>query len=279
MIGDHPVLVAFEQSVLDQDKVLRSHGRSPIPRRKAREAFRWVSNLCSPTNRVAERHATALRERLRAQPGRAVILVVGGGTIGSGALGLYDDDLVDIVGFDIYASPHTQFIADAHAIPLADGSVHAVWVQAVLEHVLDPFHVVEEIERVLIPNGLVYAETPFLQQVHEGAYDFMRFTESGHRWLFRRFERLNSGVVAGPGTQLAWTMDHATRALFRSKLAGRAVRLFSFWTRVIDRVASPPFAIDDASCVFFFGRKTGVELTPREIIDHYQGAQRSKASR
>ena len=47
-----------------------------------------------------------------------------------------------------------------------------------------------------VSDGVVYAETPFLQAVHEGPWDFTRFTESGHRWLFRAFERLDSGVVA-----------------------------------------------------------------------------------
>ncbi len=84
-----------------------------------------------------------------------------------------------IAAFDIYYSANVQFIADAHSILLRDASVDAVVIQAVLEHVLDPQQVVDEIWRVLKPSGLVYAETPFLQHVHEGAYDFTRFTESG----------------------------------------------------------------------------------------------------
>jgi len=55
----------------------------------------------------------------------------------------------------------------------------AVWIQAVLEHVLDPVRVVAEIHRVLRPGGLVYSEIPFMQEVHEGAYDFTRFRLSG----------------------------------------------------------------------------------------------------
>ncbi|CAH2407660.1 hypothetical protein MES5069_620012 [Mesorhizobium escarrei] len=34
-----------------------------------------------------------------------------------------------------------------------------------------------------------------MQQVHEGAYDFTRFTELGHRWLFRRFETISRGAL------------------------------------------------------------------------------------
>ena len=73
----------------------------------------------------------------------------------------------------------------------------AVICQAVLEHVLEPASAVSEIHRVLRRDGLVYAETPFMQQVHERAYDFSRFTQSGHRWLFRRFSEISAGPIGG----------------------------------------------------------------------------------
>ena len=116
------------------------------------------------------------------------MVVVGGGANQHGLDRLYQDPSINVIGFDIYGSDLVQFIADGHSIPLASGSVDAVVVQAVLEHVLDPPQVVREIHRVLRPDGIVYAETAFMQQVHEGAYDFTRYTESGHRWLFRDFE-------------------------------------------------------------------------------------------
>jgi SAM-dependent methyltransferase len=247
-----------------------------VPRGAARGALRPLRDLLVPPNRVAARHAALLLEQLRSRTARPTVLVVGGGTIGSGADALYATQAVDLVAFDVYASPHTQWIADAHAIPLADRSMDAVWVQAVLEHVLDPGRVVGEIARVLADDGLVYAETPFLQQVHEGAYDFTRFTESGHRWLFRGFERLDSGVVAGAGTQLVWSVDYAARGLFRSTVAGRLARLGGFWLHALDRLVPEPHAVDDAACVFFYGRRSQQEITPREIVAHYRGAQRPR---
>ena len=245
-----------------------------MPRRKVSGVMRLLRDLYSPPNRVAERHTVLLRERLAAIGRRPTLLVVGGGTVGSGASALYDEDGTDVIAFDIYTSPNTQFIADAHSIPLCDRSIDAVWVQAVLEHVLDPGRVVNEIEWVLADDGLVYAETPFLQQVHEGPYDFTRFTESGHRWLFRRFELLDSGVVAGPGTQIAWSIDYAVRALFRSPLAGRVARVLGSGAHLLDRLVPRRFAVDDASCVYFYGRKSEREISPREIVAHYMGAQR-----
>lgn len=279
IVAGQPALVDFDRSILSEESLRRAGGASLVPRASGHGPTRLLRGICSHHNTVAERHARLLRER-PARPGSApIVLVVGGGTIGHGAGFLYQGDDLALIAFDLYASPHTQFIADAHDIPLGDGSVDAVWVQAVLEHVLDPARVVAEIERVLTPDGLVYAETPFLQPVHEGAYDFTRFTESGHRWLFRRFERLGSGVVAGPGDQLVWSLQHAARALFRSKRAGQAVGLAAAWLRVLDRIAPEPFGVDGASCVYFFGRRCSSELTPREIVAHYQGAMRRAPER
>ncbi len=178
-----------------------------------------------------------------------------------------------MIGIDIYLSGFVRVIAGAHQIPFAEGVFDGVIVQAVLEHVLDPNLVVEEIWRVLKPDGLVYAETPFLQQVHEGPYDFTRFTESGHRWLFRKFESLDSGVVAGPGLVLQWSIDYLIRGLFGSKTAGIRSRRLTCAARWLDSRIKSDYAVDSASCVFFFGRRSNETLTSHEIALHYKGAQ------
>ena len=122
----------------------------------------------------------------------------------------------------------TSLICDAHDIPFADGCFDGVIVQAVLEHVMDPGRCVEEIHRVLGDNGLVYAETPFIQQIHMGRYDFTRYTHSGHRRLFRRFEEIASGPVGGPGMALAWAYQVLSFELCLVASAARsASRLFS----------------------------------------------------
>ena len=131
-----------------------------------------------------------------------------------------------------------------------------------------------QIHRVLRPDGLVYADTPFLQQVHDGPYDFTRFTDSGHRYLFRDFERIDSGTVAGAGTQLAWSIDYFFRALFRSQMAGLGARLVFSWLAHLDRYLDPRYSIDGASSVYFLGRKSPSRLSPQDIIGYYQGAQR-----
>ena len=136
---------------------------------------------------------------------------------------------------------------------------------------LEPTVVAKEIHRVLRTGGIVYADTPFLFPVHEGPYDFTRFTDSGHRSLFRSFERIDSGSTAGAGTALRWSVDYFVRALTRSALLGRVVALCFFWLSYADRILDPKHSLDSASSVFFLGRKTVVPITEAEIIDYYQG--------
>jgi SAM-dependent methyltransferase len=276
-VGRWPVLIDFEGSVVTPDG-LRAAGGDPGSTKPSIDRLpRWLRPLWKPPNRVAAENVGRLRSLL---PGPSpLIVVIGGATMGNGLERLYADRTARLIGFDIYASPLTQFIADAHRIPLAAASVDGVIVQAVLEHVLDPAQVVTEIHRVLRPDGLVYAETPFMQQVHAGPYDFVRFTGSGHRYLFRAFEEISAGPVTGPGTQLLWSMDHLTRALVRSKLAGRLVRGMFAWLRWLDPLADRRFALDGAGACYFLGRRAEHELRPSDIVGYYQGAQRAPGPR
>jgi SAM-dependent methyltransferase len=272
-VGGQPVLVDFDESILDREEAAGAGPGTPLV------SHRWglerlppgVRRLWKPYNVVSARNVDLLLSRL-ARP--ATVLVVGSGTLGNGVERLYADDRIRTVGFDVYQSAFTQFVADAHRIPLADESVDAVLVQAVLEHVLEPGQVVAEIRRVLRPGGLVYAETPFLQQVHAGAYDFTRFTSSGHRYLFRGFEELASGPVAGPGTQMLWSVDHLVRGVLRSELAGKLARALFFPLRYLDAVVPEAYAMDNASAYFFLGSRADRELSPHEVVGYYRGAQR-----
>ncbi|GAA2758388.1 hypothetical protein GCM10009872_37480 [Actinopolymorpha rutila] len=278
IVGDWPVLVDFERSVLSRDEVSAWAGTSGRARRELHRSRVGaippaVRRIWKPVNRIAEKNIAKLIGLMPDDCRR--VLVIGGGTLGNGVDALYRSAPdVELIGMDLYASDLTVVVADGHALPLADGCIDAVITQAVLEHVLDPGQVVAEIHRVLRDDGLVYAETPFLQHVHAGAYDFTRFTASGHRYLFRRFEQIDAGPVAGPGTQLLWSVDHLARGLARSQDAGRIVRALFFWLRFLDRMVPRRYANDCASGVFFLGRRSEIELTPREIVDYYPGAQR-----
>lgn len=268
-----PVLIDPEASIIDVATVLASGGSSPVARAYGGRLLNSVKRrLAHPRNTTAERYVGRLATDLVTETeGRPRVLVIGGGTIGNGIESLYDDPRLDLLAFDVYASDNIQFLADGHQLPLKDGSVDGVLIQAVLEHVLDPQTVVAEIRRVLRPGGLVFAGTPFMQQVHEGPYDFTRFTESGHRYLFRHFAVRDSGVTAGLGTQLLWSIVYFGRGIhFR---VGQIARVIFFWLPKLDRRLNPRATVDGASGVFFYGHTSTEVVTPAEIVGYYSGAQ------
>lgn len=258
VIHGRPVLVDFADSVLDRAATLSTDAGSLIPRfdRQGRPHPQVAANV------------TRLSSLL---PQASRLLVIGGGEDkhGLGCLTARPD--VVTITFDIYANAQTDFVADAHSIPIVDESVDCVVIQAVLEHVLNPWVVVGEILRVLRPGGLVYAETPFLQQVHEGAYDFTRFTESGHRWLFREFEMVDSGAIGGPILVMAWTTDYLLRGLRAHRLVRSLLKRISNKLLRFDAFLNRTIAADSASAVYFTGRKKTdhLPLTPADIIKFY----------
>lgn len=222
------------------------------------------------SNPVAARSAEVMLREIRALAEVPRLLIIGGGAIGSGADALYRATDVQLIGTDVYASVHTQYVADAHHLPFADGCFHGVWIQAVLEHVLDPPVVANEIYRVLGSDGVVYADTPFMQQVHEGAYDFTRFTLSGQRWLFRRFEEIDSGPAAGAGSALLWSLRYFLRALGAGNRVATVLTAPFFWLRLLDRMTQRQANADAASGTYFLGRKSDTALAPAEMIAYYR---------
>jgi SAM-dependent methyltransferase len=268
VVAGQPALIDFDESILDRAELLASAGSSNVERNDGVLA-RAVPRILFGYNRVAEARAGQILADVKTSTLPARLLVIGGGAVGSGVQAMYDDPEVQVIGTDIYHSPHTTLIADGHRLPFADQSVDGVWIQAVLEHVLDPQQVVAEIHRVLRPDGLVFADTPFMQQVHEGAYDFTRFTLSGHRWLFRHFALIDAGTSGGAGMASLWSVRYLARAMTGSGPLGTLIQLAFFWLRFIDRWAGPRDTADAASAVYFYGRKSPTPITPKDIVAFY----------
>jgi SAM-dependent methyltransferase len=268
--GGTPVLIDFEQSIVDRRKFLADGGGDDMERHalSSPRAYRWVKRLTG-ANRCAARNAELFIALLKLRRARPIVVIVGGGTRGIGSDRLWTDPQIKLISFDIYDSPNVQFLADAHAMPLPDGSVDGVWVQAVLEHVLGPAQVVSEIHRVLGPEGLVYAETPFMQQVHEFQYDFFRVSHSAHRWLFRGFDELASGAVGGAGTALNWSIKYLVWCLTGSQTASRVTSLCFAWLRLLDGLGSRRRRLDSACGLYFLGRRSETAIAPRDMISYY----------
>jgi SAM-dependent methyltransferase len=209
-------------------------------------------------------------------PHNAKILVMGGGTKGAGIDPIYSVRNFEVIGADVYLGPYTKIICDAHDIPFENDTFDCVIIQAVLEHVLDPQRCVDELYRVLKKRGLVYSETPFMQQVHMRQYDFMRFTHLGHRKLFKFFEEIESGVVAGPGAALAWSYTYFLRSFGRSKRSIKVLTKFAYFTAFFFKyfdhlLINRPGSYDAASGFYFIGVKSEISLSDSDLIRQFRG--------
>jgi SAM-dependent methyltransferase len=268
-----PVLVDFNESVFSIEDYQNNSADGSILSRKRSNLQKFVFRLMWGSGRTAAKNLDVFINHLLDAVPKPTILVVGGGAIGNGIDNLYTDSRVNLISFDVYSSTITDFVADAHSIPLKNDCIDGVWIQYVLEHVLDPEKVASEISRVLKPRGMVYAETPFLQHVHEKNYDFTRFTESGHRWLFRNFEPIATGSATGPGTALVWSLRAFIAALARSKKVGKIATLFFFWLRFFDYLMPENYSSDGASSVYFLGQKSESSIQPSEIVTFFRGVK------
>ena len=276
LASGQPVLVDFDQSVFRRADY--NDTNDPLTNVQFAGSLRtfkqtWrerIRSFIPGRNPVASKNSVAFLKALKQRTPTPTVLIIGGGSLGAGTKTLYDDPTVTVVAIDVYPSPHIQLIADAHRLPFKDHMFDGVWIQAVLEHVLEPHVVVDQIYRVLTADGVVYAETPFMQQVHEGAYDFTRFTLSGHRWLFRNFSQIDAGVISGAGTVLVWAIRYFWRALGVGSKMATLLTVPFFWLRFFDRFMRGVAAADGAGGFFFLGSKRDKVMHPTEIIAYYR---------
>ncbi len=89
---------------------------------------------------------------------------------------------LDYVGLDILPGPNVDVVGDAHELAtiFPERRFVAVFSTSVFEHLLMPWKVVLELNRVLVPGGLVYTSTHQTWPMHEEPWDFWRF--SPHSW-------------------------------------------------------------------------------------------------
>lgn len=176
-----------------------------------------------------------------------------------------------VVYTDVAIGAGIDFVCDAHDLPFESGSFDLVIAAAVLEHVADPYLVVEEIHRVLKPNGLVYASAPFLQPIHLGAYDFTRWTYTGYRRLFRYFEEVALEPVLGPGSTMAYSIQYFITSFSGKKKLRSLLNLFGLLLsrpfKLLDKVLlKQRSTLGFAAGYGFIGRRSETPLSDRELV-------------
>ena len=271
--GGVPALLRADNALFPRAAFEDSSSLSPGDRGLAAKLGRLLPRISVnlSNRRCLERFAAHLGGRT------ARVLVVGGGTQRT----WLDERFaghpnVELVYTDIDKASLVDCFCDAHDLPFEDACFDGVITTAVLMHVLYPEKAASEIHRVLKPSGLLYSEIGFMQQVIEGAYDFTRYSLSGHRRLFNQFNELEAGMVAGPATALSWALENFVLTFISAsflRLAAKAVfRLSAFWLKYLDYLFQHwPQAMDGASCTYFLGEKIDSAISDAAIIERYVG--------
>ena len=268
LVRDIPIL--FPDARIDSPSLPESYkDRTPRKSKAERLLLRILSVAHTPDAKAAMSNFIA---QILAKPGSSV-LVIGGGAVPNDIKAIYEAKQSRVISLDIYASPSTNLCADGHTLPIQDSSVDFVLIQAVLEHVFSPEQVVKEIHRVLRPGGVVYADTPFMYPVHEGAYDFLRFSLTGHRWLFRGFKEIDSGPSLGCGSTFMLSARYFFKALTGSRIMAAALTIPFAAAKLLERFIDRRYHVDAGAGMYFVGSKSEEEISQADAISGYAGAQ------
>ena len=235
--------------------------------------FTFLKKIIKGFNKITKDNCEKFIKEILNHNKKPKVLVIGGGEKGDGTKKLWEDKRIEVHSVDVYGSENVDVICDAHYLPLEDEFYDGVWIQAVLEHVVEPNLVVSEIYRVLKKKGVVYAETPFMQPVHEGAYDFTRYTVLGHRYLFKHFDLINMGGFGGSEKFFALSFKYFVWSLTRSKFFGSLAGLIlSTILRPVSFLTDKRLTDDASSGVFFLGEKNNnKKITHKELVNLYKG--------
>jgi uncharacterized protein YbaR (Trm112 family) len=272
VIDNVPVIINDEQSLFKRGNYVK---RSLKPVKKSIS----LSLFNASVNLSRKKILKILEEVIKKSRKSFYILVVGSGSQNDirDLKKQFNDKLI-ICHTDIDVHSNVDIFCDAHSIPFKSKVFDAVYTTAVIEHVMYPEAVINQIWRVLKVGGLIYSETPFMQQVHEGAYDFTRYTLNGHMRLLNKFKVLKVGMVAGPGTSLYWSIENYF-------LSFTAINLLRIGIKVITRILfffikytdyylqNKSQALDGASCTYVFAEKISEKVSDQSIIDGYRGCK------
>jgi len=262
-----PILINFKKSIVDESFYNNINLDNSLIGNRS-QLKKKIKNFLTRSNLNSKKSIKIFKKNLNKN---SKILVIGGGNIGTGLQDLYQDISLDLISTDIYPSDKINFISDCHNIPIKDESVDGVIIQAVLEHVLKPEQVINEVYRVLKKKGIVFAETPFMQHSHEEPYDFNRFTELGHRWLFKSFKSLYRKTNGGPSVSLFWSIKFFLFSLTNSKLISNLLSIPFLFIFFFDYLIPEKKKIKSANGFIFVGRKTKNKITQKNIIKQFIG--------
>jgi SAM-dependent methyltransferase len=177
----------------------------------------------------------------------------------------------DVLTTDVDLTFSPDAIADALSLPLADASVDLVVAEHVVEHVLDPFRMAAEIERVLRPGGLALIRMPFLYPWHGGFLDFFRATPAGMLVLFAGCDVVHLGPGMGPAAAAAYSLHRGGVELFEQRQLRRVATVLLHVAlsplKWLDPLLTRRFGgVGGSAGITYLGRRSDARRTSAELV-------------
>jgi len=195
----HPESAASEMELSLVPTPTHARGGPPIPGRHG----------TVPHDPIARRDRF-IDDRLAELPETSVVV-----NVGCGVVRRFEPSAARrYLATDLRLLPSVDFVSDASALPLADGSVDVVLSLELLEHVLEPAVVLGELARVLRPGGTVMVSVPSAVPRHDDN-DYWRFTAQGLGQLASTvFDRGEVHVFGGTFEALGCLAEYYTALTF-----------------------------------------------------------------
>ncbi len=210
-----------------------------------------VARLPDPLVRPSA-HDLAFRRWVLQAPRSVRLLNVGAGERAPLAL-------PNVVNLDLVPGRLVHVVGDAHALPFRGGAFDGVVCRAVLEHLHQPFQACDELWRVLREGGFVLATAPFVYPYHAHPDDYQRFTASGLRALFARFDELECGIGRLPTAAVLSTLAAYAATFADNRVVSALLRGSVAWLlnplKYLDHYLKRKRRVHLLSSYYFLGRK------------------------
>jgi len=100
---------------------------------------------------------------------------------------LFEEADLEYIGCDMRDGPGVDQVQNLHNLEIEDNSVGCIISMDTLEHVEFPRKAIDEIHRVLKPNGIAILSSVFEFPIHGYPNDYWRFTPNGFLSLMQPF--------------------------------------------------------------------------------------------
>ena len=104
----------------------------------------------------------------------------------------------EYVGCDMRKGPGVDKILDLHSIDIPEESVGTVLCLDTLEHVEYPHTAMNEIHRILHPDGIAVISSVMKYHIHDHPFDYWRFTPEAFKSLLKPFSSSFVGFAGEP---------------------------------------------------------------------------------